>query len=223
MMTAVSDAYRRRTISARRWLALALAVLIILTGGVLYGNYVQRWSPPAELSAAASQLAKLPREIGSWKAVEDIPIDESALAMLECAGYVHRSYVNQNSGQSVQFVIIVGRPGPIAVHTPEICFSSRAYAVKNERSEITVDTSPNEQHSFWKIDFAPRNGFAQSLRVYYAWSPNRVWKAARSPRFEFAGLPLLYKIQLATYISPLQGDEGPDPGQQFLEELLRTL
>ena len=35
------------------WLALALGVFLTLSAGVLYGQYSQRWGPPADLTAAA--------------------------------------------------------------------------------------------------------------------------------------------------------------------------
>jgi hypothetical protein len=207
---------------ARRWMALGVAVLITLTGGILYGNYSQRWNVSSEMRSAADHLGQLPREIGKWKAVEDMPIAESALQMLECAAHINRRYVNEETGKSLQLAIMLGPPGPIAVHTPEICYSSRAYEIKGERSETVLDVSTEKRHSFWTIDFVTRNAFADRLRVYYAWSDGRNWIASNSPRFEFAGAPLLYKLQLATHVSPYSGDEGADPCRQFLEELLES-
>jgi hypothetical protein len=214
--------HQRRTIGAHSWVALAIAVAITLAGGALYGNYSQRWSPPVELTAAAAQLEQFPQVVGSWKASEDLPIEKYAVDMLECKGYVHRRYVDQDSGQAVQLAFLVGPPGPIAVHTPEICFSSRAYEMAGERTETTFDGFTGKRNSFWRVDFTSRNALADGLRVYYAWSSGRTWSASRSPRFEFAGAPLLYKIQLAAYFVPRVNEETPDPGRQFLEELLRT-
>jgi hypothetical protein len=183
---------------------------------------LQRWNAPAELTAAAAELAKFPGEIGRWTAVEDMPIEDPALQMLESAGYVHRRYVNRDTGQSIQLVIIVGPPGPTAAHTPEICFSSRAYNITNERTKTIVESSTGQRHSFWIIDFTTRNAFADGLRVYYAWSQGSAWLAADFPRFELAGGPLLYKIQLATYVSPYLGEGTTDPGRQFLDEFLQS-
>jgi hypothetical protein len=208
--------------STRRWTALTVAVALTLTGGALYGSYLQRWDAPAELTASAAELAKFPREIGRWTAVEDLTIDTFAMEMLDCAGYVHRRYLHRDSGQSIRLVIIVGPPGPTAVHTPEICFSSRAYEVTNQRTKSSVESPDGQQHSFWKVDFTTRNAFADGLRVYYSWSHGAQWRASDSPRFELAGGPLLYKIQLATYVSPYLGDDAPDPGRQFLEEFLQS-
>jgi hypothetical protein len=209
-----------RPISARRWIALAVAVLITLTGGILYGNYSQRWNTSAEMQVAVSHLGSFPREVGIWKAVEDLPIEESALQMLECKGHLNRRYVNEETGKSLQLAIMLGPPGPIAVHTPEICYSSRAYELTDERAEAVLEASSGKRHSFWKVDFTTRNAMADGLRVYYAWGDGGNWNASSSPRFEFAGAPLLYKLQLASYVSSYAGDDGPDPGRQFLEELL---
>ena len=216
------QSFKSRPNSVRRWIALAVAVLITLTGGILYGNYSQRWNSSAEMRSAAIHLGSFPREVGSWKAVEDSPIEESALQMLECEGHLNRRYVNGETGKSLQLAIMLGPPGPIAVHTPEICYSSRAYEQTDERAEAVLEASSGKRHSFWKVDFTTRNAMADDLRVYYAWSTGAKWQASDSPRFEFAGAPLLYKLQLASYVSPHAGDEGPDPGQQFLLELLKT-
>ena len=206
----------------RRWMALGVAVLITLTGGILYGNYSQRWGASDEMRAAAIHLGQLPREVGSWKAVEEVPIEDSTLQMLECAGHINRRYVNEETGKSLQLAIMLGPTGPIAVHTPEICYSSRAYEVQGERKESVLEASTGERHSFWTVDFTTRNALADGLRVYYAWGDGQKWFASNSPRFEFAGAPLLYKLQLATYVNPYAGDEGSDPSRQFLEELLES-
>jgi hypothetical protein len=216
-VTPVKSKTRFHHIGVTRWLALVSAVGITLVGGALHGHYVQRWNKPEELSAAAAQLDALPREIGKWKAVEDLPIDAAALNILDHPGRVSRRYVNQDTGQSIQCAILVGRPGPIAVHTPEICFSSRDYEIQNERIEAAIDDRANHHHTFWRTDFSSRNALADGLRVYYAWSTGSIWKASTSPRFEFGGAPLLFKCQLATYVSPSHAQNGPDPGHQFLE------
>ena len=203
-------------------LALAAAVLITLAGGVLYGKYAQRWGPPPDMLAAATKLDQLPRQLGPWTLVETLTMEDSTLEMLECAGYVNRSYMNQETGQTVGLAIIVGPPGPTAVHTPEICFSSRAYEQQGDRRRVNLDASPVDRQSFWSIDFSTRNVLADGLRVYYAWSAGENWEAADSPRFEFAAAPYLFKIQLAAPRSAGLGAEGPDAGQDFLEEFLRS-
>lgn len=202
--------------------ALALGVTCTLIAGVLYGRYSQRWGPPADLVAAAEHLKSMPKNIGPWQLAEELTMGKSARQMLECAGYVNRRYVNQESGKVVNLAVIVGPPGPTAVHTPEICYSSRAYKLRSARQRIHVGDAPADRHSFWGVDFQTTNALADGLRVYYAWSLGGHWVSSDSPRFEFAAAPLLYKLQLAGAIETQDGSETQDPGKEFLEELIRS-
>jgi hypothetical protein len=203
------------------WMALTLGLFLTLSAGALYGKYSQRWGPPADLTAAAMRLEALPHQIGNWKVVEETPMEDSTIEMLECAGYVNRKYVNQLSGQTVNLAIIVGPPGPTAVHTPEVCYSSRAYEVQGDRKKIDLSSSPTAMHSFWCIDFSTKNALADGLRVYYAWNAGNSWEASESPRYEFAAKPLLYKLQLAGAIRPNTNEKDADPCRDFLEQLLK--
>jgi Protein of unknown function (DUF3485) len=205
-----------------RWLALTLAIAVTLLGGVLYGNYSQRWGAPADLVAAGAHLAEMPRQIGRWSVSEESPIEKSALQMLECAGYANRRYIHQDSGQTISVTILVGPPGPIAVHTPEICFSSRAYDIQGDRKVVGVMGTADAENTFWRTDFKTKNAFADALRVYYAWSRGGPWKASAKPRFECAAAPLLYKIQLATPLARGTDESSTDPGREFLKDLLTS-
>ena len=218
MTTKGTSNYKPR-VGAQEWLALGLAVAITLMGGALYGYYSQRWGPPADLVTAGKHLESLPQQIGNWTMVEELPFGETEREMLECSGYVNRRYINRDSGKTVSLAIIVGPPGPTAVHTPEICFSSRAYERQGERREIVLEDSPLDRHSYWTVDFSSRNPLADSLRVYYAWSLGRTWQASKSPRFEFGAAQMLYKIQLAAPIAYRSASDESDPVREFLSDL----
>jgi hypothetical protein len=60
------------------------------------------------------------------------------------------------------------------------------------------------------------------LLVYYAWRSGSSWRASESPRFEFAGERLLYKIQAAVVVPAGTTDKELDPCQEFLTVLLRS-
>ncbi|QDU55670.1 exosortase-associated EpsI family protein [Aeoliella mucimassa] len=205
-----------------RWGALALAVLLLLSGGVIYGGYSHRWGPGPDLEAAANQLATMPETVGDWILVEETPLPTYATDMLQCAGHINRKYVNKTDGSEIAVAITVGPPGPIAVHTPEICFSSRAYEIQAPRKVVTIDSGGVIQDRFWQVDFTTRNLMASGLRVMYAWSDGEAWKASESPRFDFAASSMLYKLQIASSVSPTstQVDEGP--ATDFLRQLVRS-
>ena len=217
-----SDFGNAQRSALRHWIVLAVGVGLVLFSGVIYGNYSQRWGPPADLIAAGSHLKSFPDQLGNWVLVEELPMGDSPLAMLECAGYVNRRYLNQESGETVNVAIIVGPPGPTTVHTPEICYSSRAYDLQDQRRSIVIGAAPAVEHSFWYVDFKTRNVLADELRVYYAWSRGERWEASASPRVEFAAAPLLYKIQLAGTISPNTKEADSDPCRHLLEALIAS-
>jgi hypothetical protein len=204
------------------WTVLTVGVGLVLFAGVLYGNYSQRWGPPADLVAAGSHLESFPDQLGNWVLTEDLPMSDGTLAMLECAGHVNRRYLNQESGETISVAIIVGPPGPTAVHTPEICFSSRAYTLSDSRRTVVIGAVPAVEHSLWCVEFKTQNILADELRVYYAWSRGERWEASASPRVEFAAAPLLYKIQLAATISPNTKEVDSDPCRHFLEALIAS-
>lgn len=207
--------------SGSRWGALVLMALVIVGAGLAYGHYSQRWGPPADIATAVERLDTLPRQLGNWTAVEDLSMGESAITMLQCAGYANRRYVNSDNNQVLHVAIIVGPPGPIAVHTPEICYSSRAYEIQKSREVAKIDWK-SQSHSFWEVEFGSRNALADSLKVMYGWSDGKQWQAANSPRFEFAALPYLYKLQLAAPIARGNRADDFDAGRDFLSELVKV-
>jgi hypothetical protein len=141
---------------------------------------------------------------------------------LQCAGYVNRKYIDRRTGDEVHLAIIVGPSGPIAVHTPEICFSSQAYSIEEPRQARELVDSAGDPHTFWYTTFSSTNAIAEQLRVYYGWCGDEKWQASESPRFEFAGQPMLFKLQISSRVPPGKSSTGKDSCQAFLEKLLAS-
>jgi hypothetical protein len=148
-------------------------------------------------------------------------MSDAVIEVLSCAGYVNRQYVNRRTGETIWIAITVGPPGPIAVHTPEICYSSRAYSIQDPRETAILSDSNGDTHSFWRLSFRSNNTSADTLRVYYAWSAEGLWQASESPRFEFAGQPMLFKLQMSSLVAPEVTGASTDPCKNFLTDLLR--
>jgi hypothetical protein len=140
---------------------------------------------------------------------------------LQCEGYVNRQYVNQETGDVVNLAVITGPPGPTAVHTPEICYSSRDYSIARERERTLIADKEGNAHTFWATVFESNNPLAERLCVFFAWSDGGNWIASKSPRFEFAGSQKLFKLQLAGRIDP-STDASESVIADFIRELLRS-
>jgi hypothetical protein len=217
-MTTPANSRRDRT----KLVALGLAGLTAtLLSGAVYGRFTQRWGPPVDMHAAAERVAKMPHQIGQWQLQQERPMSDAVLETLQCAGYVNRSYVHQSTGQEVQVALYVGPPGPISVHTPEICYSSRAFEIIEQQKTWPFKPQAGPAHWFWWSTFQSRDAGSQKMRVYYAWSRGDEWTASRYPRFEFGGSRFLYKIQLSTFVGTSKDEGSSDSCQRFLEAFLQ--
>lgn len=209
----VSD---RDNLNRTFYLLLAVVLLLTFASGAIYGRLTQRWGPTADLVAAADHVRSFPKTLGDWQLQDESTISESVQATLECAGYVNRNYINTKTGQVIGVAVIVGPSGPTAVHTPEICFTSRSFDLKGAATETTAEKSDD---TFWKLTFLSRHAGKQELRVYYAWSDGERWIASKNPRVEFGGKPLLYKIQISGDLGLGFENTLEDPAWDFAQAL----
>lgn len=198
-------------------LATIVCCLLTLASGVAHGWLDGRWVNHPDLTKAAQKLNDLPKRMGDWVYIEDRSLSDSAVQLLRCYGYTHRVYQNQASGARVTFAVLHGPRGPIAVHTPEICYSAAGMRVSGGRRKAIVKTESG-QHSFWQISFLSKVDAKPALEVHYGWSDGKQWQAADHPRFWLT--ENLYKLQIAG--TPPQANE-PSPSQDFLEVMLPHL
>ena len=200
----------------------AVAGLIaVVVGGVVHGKLTQRWGPGNDLVLAAAALDSFPDAFGPWRLHDSAEMSDRVVEMLQCAGHVNRTYVNLDTAEQVNVAVIVGPPGPIAVHTPEICYSSRTYKIDEAAKKMTL-SQQDAGHSFWLTKFRSKQPGGENLYVGYAWTTDGIWHASDSPRYEYGGKPFLFKIQLAG--SPLRSSEklSDDLISRFLDALLQT-
>jgi hypothetical protein len=153
--------------------------------------------------------------------VGEQPLLEPVREVLQCSGYIRRSYENASTGAIINMVLMVGPAGPTAVHTPDVCYSSQDYAQESPREAIQVQADVGGQSgSFWMLPLRPNDLEGRRLRSYYAWSDGERWEATENPRLTFGGKSMLYKLQLAVpVLSSVESSES-DPGKEFLQSFL---
>jgi hypothetical protein len=174
------------------------------------------------IAEAASRFTLVPTHFGPWQMREEDTLSESALRLLGCSNHICRTYVHEKTGETVGLVILVGPAGPLAVHTPEICMSSREYENVKAAQSIEIDAS-GQKSQFFSTLFRARTLEGQKLNVYYGWSRDgHLWEAPESPRVTLGPLPVLFKIQVACADTALTSDE-PSPGVSFLNDLVPIL
>jgi hypothetical protein len=207
---------------------LTILALTLASGGVA-GSLSHRWREPVDMSVVAEQLKLVPEQFGDWQSQGEEPLDDSLIKMLDCAGYIHRSYRNRVTGDTVHMAVVLGPHGPISVHTPEICYSNQGYHVETPAERWTHSsvhpltthhsplTPPPAEFMFTR--FAPDVPSQSRLVAYHAWSDGGAWAAPKHPRIAYGGKPYLFKFQAAALVQSRPGRET-DPCRGFLQAWL---
>lgn len=197
--------------------ALVLVVILAIGSGLVHGWLDGRWSSGPDLASIGERLNKLPEALGDWVLLRHQEMPANALQMLRCYGHTLRVYQHSKTGAQVTIAVLLGPRGPIAVHTPEICYSGQGVKQAKERQSVPIKAN-GLAHSVWQLNFLSKSDSSPALEVFYAWSDGGAWQASKYPRFWLTSR--LYKFQLA----------GPPPasGEQsacvdFLQNFLPAL
>jgi hypothetical protein len=209
-------------------LGLAAVVALTLLGGALEGRIRNRWGPSDTMRAAAQRLEEVPRRFGGpqndrWQLQSSEAMNEDTIEMLECTGYFVRTYANRRTGDVVSLFVTVGPAGPIAVHTPEICYSSSNYTSRDTRRQVAISDVQGHEDQFWALSFKSKRVQEDVLCVYYAWGAGNRWSAPDDARFAFAGWPYLYKIQVSATLPAGTDLKSSDTCREFLKDFLPVL
>lgn len=202
-----------------------VAVLLMgatLGSGWLHGRVANRWGQSSALQTAASRLTgALPERLDAWQLVKTPELEEGVGDVLQCAAYLHGVYTNDQTGDTIDVALVAGPAGPISVHTPEICYSAQNYDIAGDRQAIVIEDNSGRSHTLWQVFANSREASRPNLRVLYAWSRGAEWEAVGGPRFAYAGLPVLYKLQVAGPPDDRSAaDPASDPCRKFLSQFL---
>lgn len=201
-----------------RAIPFTIGLALILASGLAHGVWTGRWRSSAELQAAAAKLANVPMDYGDWQG-QDMKMSEYDVKAAGIVGYVNRRYVNKKTGEGVSIMLVCGPPGPISVHSPEVCYPGAGYMPTAERFETKFG-----EDTFWTIKLSKQTALTRSdLVVNFAWNAKGVWDAPKwDPRMGFAQYSALYKMYI---IHEPRGssDDKSNPSADFAQILLPSL
>jgi hypothetical protein len=147
------------------------------------------------------------------------------IAAAQLSGYLSREYVHEGSGEVMSILLVCGRPGPVAVHTPDICYRGGGYEM-SPKTPFTLPAEPPLQKPahFLTAKFVKEDATApDALRIYWAWNAGDGWVAPTNPRWAFARYRALYKLYVIHHLTgPGESPDG-DPSQEFMKVLLPQL
>ena len=199
----------------RRYVPVVLALTFVVAAGVAHGVWTGRWGGRESLDEPLARLARVPASFGDWEG-QDQALDERQRVRAGIEGYVLRRYRNRHTGAQVMVLLVCGRVGPIAVHTPDVCYEGAGYTRTGD-----VEGHAAGDAAFQVATFREENVPVPSrLRVYWSWSDGGAWRAPRFPRWAFARSPALFKLYVVR--RTLRADDA-DPVPGFLPDLLAQL
>jgi hypothetical protein len=199
------------------WVALA----VVVSAGLLHGFRTDRWSTPSGADAVSAQLDSIPMAIGDWVG-EPLELTARARSRAEIQSYVLRRYVQQRTGTEVSMMLVCGRGGPIAVHTPEVCFPGAGYQITggSKRHEVALPSAgaPSE---FWVSKFRKgEGGVAEHMLIFWSWNATGAWQAPDNPRLSLAHHSRLFKLYVCRQAAVLDQPLERDPATDFLNRLM---
>lgn len=192
----------------------------LLAGGYVHGIWTDRWNDGSDLDAAAARLDRVPLKLGDWegKRVERERDPRSGLVGSETF-----QFTNLKTGKNVTVFLACGRPGPVSVHTPEVCYAGNGYEV--ERAEKFTSPRPGlSGQSFFTSRLVRKRTTEQNAqRIFWAWNGGENWEVSDNPRFAFAGTSVLFKMYVIRELTGTTDNLENDPCVELLDVLTPAL
>ena len=176
---------------------LAVAALVTVGSAQLQPDQLYQQTPPDVLLKEAGTLDRFPESFGSWRfQKEGVEIAPAVQEELGWVDYVSRIYRNAETGQEVGLLLMLGQPGPLVRHPPDICYSNRGSRTLNTDA-IDIE-SHGQQHHFRSLAYVSQNVLEQQNQfvVAYAHTAETQWDVPQLPRLVYGGEPFLYKMQV---------------------------
>jgi len=202
-----------------RYLPPTIGIVALVACGVLHGLWTDRWAHAADVSGSASKLQSLPLSVGDWRG-EDLDGDTRGLGPI--AGFLQRRYVNDRTGAVVTIALVSGRPGPVCIHTPDVCYAASGYETGAWTKYAMKAEGAAPGGEFKTAQFTKKKATDQTnIRIFWSWSANGSWQVPENPRLTFARQPVLFKLYVLRETAPAEATQlDDDPCVELLRLLL---
>jgi Protein of unknown function (DUF3485) len=224
MVESASPNQGRRRLTVANLVAFALLV----GSGLVYGRLTDRWGTSTALAQAVARLDRVPRSVGDWES-QDVAMDRRQIERAQIQGYLSRKYRNVRDGREIAILLVCGRPGPISVHTPDVCYAGAGYEAGTPPVPATLVTG-DHRAALLKARFTKAEALVpETLDIFWAWNARGVWETPANPRVGFASYQALFKVYViagrsgAEAVSPVEPAVDDDFAKLILTELNRAL
>jgi hypothetical protein len=200
--------------------SLSLGILIAVTviAAIVHGRATNRWGASDTIANAATIFSRLPKTFGDWNLLETKELEPQVRGILQTEHYSQGVYENRSTGQHAMLTLLLGPPGPMSVHTPEVCYSAADFSPISDRHQVSV-VPGDTNDTAWMTQFHSTHDVRDSVtRVYYSWHDGQRWKAADEPRVTFGARPFLFKVQAATELPAGAENNADDAARSLLQQ-----
>jgi hypothetical protein len=194
-----------------------VAVLAVVATGVVHGFWTGRWAGDRAAVDVAARLGQVALDLGEWQG-RDLEADARLKEGL--SGVLYRSYVHRESGKAVTVYLVCGRPGPVAVHTPDVCYAANGFEVTTLGRQSVRPESGEPPADLEAARVLKTRATGQVRQhIFWSWSATGAWQVPDNPRLAFARYPLLYKIYLIHDLSHAAEAAEEDPCLDLMRQL----
>jgi hypothetical protein len=185
----------RLAIAMYRLLPILTSVALLVAYGLAEGYWTDRWALSTELAQAPERLAAIPCEVGDWHG-QDGELSPREARQGDIRAALVRRYANRQTGEVLNVLIVCGRPGPIAVHAPEVCLGGAGFTMKGKKAHQKIEAPGlSGGDAFWVAQFHKSGAAVPEVsEMHWSWSGGGDWQAVEDPRLSFARKRLLYKL-----------------------------
>ena len=183
-----------------------------------HGRFIPADAGKAQaLTLASERVIELPKEFGDWTSVDSQNSDEDAMRRGGAVQFLSRVCKLRGTNETQSVLLLCGKPGPLSVHTPEVCFAGASNAANPDQQRW----KPTEDSEFTWQSFTSRVEGQPNLEVAWAWTVDGKWMSPDVPRLTYGREPFLYKLYI---VRQHRGRSKPSEEMTALaRELIPTL
>src|SRR5262249_13424056 len=160
----------------------------------------------------------IPLSAGEWMGTE-VPAED--LRGMGIQGSISRRYRNNRTGEIVSMMVVCGRPGPISVHTPDVCYGAAGFQAVEKASRKEVQCNVSQSWPIWTMRMKRPDVVSASLiDVYWSWNTGDGWVSPDNPRWTFARFGALYKLYVVADVPSKPSARKQDPCVDFMKTYL---
>lgn len=203
-----------------------ILIAIVLTGAIGFAHRAFSSGGLNDgVTISQEKIDELPAEIGTWTLTGREAIGGTALDLLQCQASGNLAYQNPVDDAKVVVTLMSGPAGPLAAHTPEVCYSSKAYVIQSDTELLELSINDGTKPQLRVVNLVPRNDNHQPLTVVYGWHDGTDWRAPPPmwSRWEYGGTKSLVKIQVAIATDGNSSVASTANRREQVEKFLQTL